>query len=393
MTHLRPDGVRRSWFSYREFLRILSGAFALASATSAIAQNTSSDALGNANTAVARDLIIHVPASDVPFSSLASQAAKQNLLEFLERLKKFDSNTSDTVRYRRQYDDILMRPSMERLRAVFAVQIVRQTLGGVPTDVITPSEGISARNVQRVLVNLHGGGFLLGGGGPGGQLESVPIASLGRIKVITVDYRQGPEHRFPAASEDVASVYRELLKRYRPENIGIYGCSAGGWLTAESVAWFQTHGLPRPGAVGIFAGALPFDGITGDSAYMGWALSTGAAFSGEPLGAFKIDYFDVPGLDMEDAAVSPIRSPDVISKFPPTLIISGTRDFLLSQAVYTHAQLVKAGVDADFHIWEGTYHCWFALWVDPGEPETREAWDVIVRFFESRLGHRSGEGR
>ena len=79
----------------------------------------------------------------------------------------------------------------------------------------------------------------------------MPIAALGRIKVVSLDYRQGPEHRHPAASEDVAAAYRELLKTYRPENIGIYGCSAGGMLAGMSVAWFQRHGLPRPGAVGI----------------------------------------------------------------------------------------------------------------------------------------------
>lgn len=57
-----------------------------------------------------------------------------------------------------------------------------------------------------------------------------------------------PEWYFPAASEDVAKVYRELLKSYRPENIGIYGCSAGAGLTSQAVAWFQTHGLPHPPA-------------------------------------------------------------------------------------------------------------------------------------------------
>jgi len=97
-------------------------------------------------------------------------------------------------------------------------------------------------------------------------MESIPIASLGKIKVITVDYREGPEAQFPAASEDVAAVYRALLKTYSPSSIGIYGCSAGGILTAESVAWFQSHGLPTPGAIGLFGSGAVVD-RWGDAMY------------------------------------------------------------------------------------------------------------------------------
>jgi acetyl esterase/lipase len=83
---------------------------------------------------------------------------------------------------------------------------------------------------------------------PCGLVESIPIASVGAIRVITVDYREGPEYSFPAASEDLAAVYAALLKTYKPRNIGIYGCSAGGILTAQSVAWIGSHGMPSPGA-------------------------------------------------------------------------------------------------------------------------------------------------
>ncbi len=55
-----------------------------------------------------------------------------------------------------------------------------------------------------MLINLHGGGF--SGCFPGcAELESMPVAALGRTEVISLDYREGPKYRFPAASQDVAA--------------------------------------------------------------------------------------------------------------------------------------------------------------------------------------------
>ena len=137
----------------------------------------------------------------------------------------------------------LLAGYLRRQREMFRVNREETTIGGVHAYVYTPADGIAERNRDRVLIDLHGGGFRECWPGCA-ELESIPIAALGRIKVVSLDYRQGPKYRFPAASEDVAAAYRELLKTYRPENIGIYGCSAGGMLTAMSVAWFQRHGLP-----------------------------------------------------------------------------------------------------------------------------------------------------
>ena len=103
---------------------------------------------------------------------------------------------------------------------------------------------------RQTLQHLVGRRFRIGAG-LGALLESIPIAALGTVKVVAVDYRQGPEHFFPAASEDVAAVYKQLLNDYRPEDIGIYGNSAGGVLAAMAVAWFQKEGLPTPGAIAI----------------------------------------------------------------------------------------------------------------------------------------------
>lgn len=105
----------------------------------------------------------------------------------------------------------------------------------------------------------------MGGAEACSLVESIPVSAVMGIRVVGVDYRQAYEHRFPAASEDVAAVYRALLEEYEPAGIGIFGYSAGGMLTAQSVAWFADLALPRPGAVAMCSAGA---GGNGDSDYL-----------------------------------------------------------------------------------------------------------------------------
>ena len=147
------------------------------------------------------------------------------------------------------------------MRQTFSTTERRAQIGGVAVDIVEPSGGVAPRNVNRVLINVHGGAFMWGAGS-GALVESVPIAATMGIRVVAVDYRLAPEHRYPAVSEDVTAVYSALLADYPAANIGIYGCSAGGIATAQSVAWMARQGLPRPGAIGTFCGrARPIPGI------------------------------------------------------------------------------------------------------------------------------------
>jgi acetyl esterase/lipase len=86
--------------------------------------------------------------------------------------------------------------------------------------------------------------------------------------------------------------------------------------------------------------------------------------------------------DVKDPLVSPAVSLEVLSKFPPTLFVTATRGMELSSAVYSHSRLVKAGVEADLHVWEGLFHGFF---YNPDVPESRDCYDVIVKFFDRHL--------
>ena len=210
-----------------------------------------------------KDGTVHVPAFDLPPSAFMSKEAA-DMLRARAGAPPFAMPANLDIAMVRMGMEMVLAPSVKMMRDRYPVDIVEQRIAGVPTRGVTP-KGVRPKP-KRVLINLHGGGFSMCADACA-ILESLPIASVGGYKVISVNYRQGPEARFPAATEDVTAVYRELLKTYKASQIGIYGCSAGGALSAQVAAWLPAHGLPQAGAIGIFgSGAARF--ATGDSSYV-----------------------------------------------------------------------------------------------------------------------------
>jgi acetyl esterase/lipase len=321
------------------------------------------------------DGTVTAPAASVPYSTLASPQSRAFFPKMLAEGAKAPPITAPIAQSRAFYDR-LNSDRAQRMRKLYPVKISHATIAGVGADVVRPAQGVAPENRHRVLINLHGGAFLWGAHS-GALVESIPIASLGRIEVIGVDYRQGPEYAFPAASVDVEKVYRELLKTHAPGEIGIYGCSAGGILTGEAVARFIHDGLPVPGAVGMFCGGLV--DIAGDSSYVA-PLLNGQGVPAHPFGVDALPYFR--GADPRDPLVQPGLSPALLAKFPPALLITGTRDMTMSSVVHSNELLDQAGVPTELHVWEGMWHSFFS---DPELPESQQAYRTIVAFFQRRL--------
>lgn len=315
---------------------------------------------------------VDVPAHAVPLSSFLSPEGKSYMTQHL-----LDMQNPELVK-QVEGVPIFMKHYLERDEEQFALDRKDLTIAGVHVYVYSPKSGIASRNRNRVLINLHGGGF--SGCWPGcGELESMPVSATMGIKVVSVDYREGPEYKFPAASEDVAKVYSELLKTYKAKNIGIYGCSAGGMLTAMSLAWFQTHGLPTPGADGIFCASAGAFG--GDATYIAFPLGESRMPAAGGMGQAQLGYFR--DAKMSDPLVAPSNSPAMLARFPPTLIITATRDFAMSGAINTDILLTKAGVDSELHVWDGLFHGFF---YNADVPESKEAFRIVDQFFDKHLG-------
>jgi acetyl esterase/lipase len=264
------------------------------------------------------------------------------------------------------------------MQAAYPVVAHDETIGGVHVRIYEPRGGVTAANAGRVLINVHGGGFVACFAECGG-MESIPVAALTGLKIISIDYRMAPAAHFPAATDDVVAVYRDVLKTYPATRIGLFGCSAGGMLTAQTLAALPPRGLPEPAAAGVYCAGG--DDMGGDSRILGNLLGDGEAVNpGPPAAGGGLGY--MAGAKHDDPEAYPARHPEVLAKFPPTLVIAGTRDFALSSAVNLHAKLVANGVDARLHVWEGGRHAFF---YDPRIPEAREAYAVMARFFTERL--------
>lgn len=262
-------------------------------------------------------------------------------------------------------------------RKLFPVNVEEKTMGGVRTDVITPLE-MPAANHACVLINLHGGGF---NSDSGSLIEGVPIANLAKMKVVSVYYRLAPENPFPAAVDDVVAVYKELLKDYKPQRIGIFGTSAGGILTAEVIVKLKQLGLPLPAAAGLFSMLADFS-QPGDSQSL-FALNGLPGNLEEHAAGKRLGEEYAPNTDPRDPVLSPIYAD--LHSFPPSLLVTSTRDLLLSNTTIFHRALLHAGTDSQLVVYEALPH---AFWYHFQLPETREALETMARFFEQKIGRR-----
>jgi epsilon-lactone hydrolase len=283
-------------------------------------------------------------------------------------------NKPQTLAERRASTDKWRESDSAEARKRFAVTTEEKYFAGVRTDIITPANMLE-QNRTRVLINLHGGGF---NSDSGSLIEGIPIASLAQTKVVSVYYRLAPENPFPAAVDDAVAVYKELLKEYKPASIGIFGTSAGGILTAEVTAKLKQSGIPLPGAVGLFTMLADYAN-PGESQ----SLFTLQGFPG-PLvmrdAKHPPEDAYVGNTDRKDPVLSPIYSD--LHGFPASLLVTSTRDLLLSNTTIFHRALLQAGNDSQLVVFEALPH---AFWYHFDLPETKECLGIMAKFFDQKV--------
>ena len=268
----------------------------------------------------------------------------------------------------------ILRPIMERLHSSagakmekrFEVRVETSQIAGVPVRIIYP-KGINGLGNGPILLNLHGGGFAVDSGS---LTETIPIAAQTGMPVVAVLYRLSPEHPYPAALDDAHAVFRALAKDHKADGIAVFGTSAGAALSAQLLARLANKGEAMPAALGFFSGSADLS-KKGDSE--SWMPTPNDEYLPKYIGAAS----------PTDPVLSPLLGD--ISRFPSTLAISSTRDFLLSPTAIFARALEDKGVDVRLVVFDGLPH---AFWSYMDIPETDQATALMARFLKSKLKER-----
>ena len=264
------------------------------------------------------------------------------------------------------------------MQARLGVTVQPTTIGGVRAYIVTPND-IPPEHRDKVLIHIHGGCYELYPG-ESGTTEAMIMAGLGHYRVISVDYRMPPEAYFPAALDDVETVYKSVLSTHDSKNVGVFGTSAGGALVLELMLRAKHDGLPMPGAI---APGTPMSDLTkvGDSFYTNEKVDNVLVSRNGFCQAAANVY--AHGHDLKDPLLSPVYGD--MHGFPPAILTTGTRDLLLSNTVRVHQKLQQSGVEAQLEVFDGMSHAQYQM--DDRVPEARAAFAEITQFFDKHLGH------
>ena len=320
---------------------------------------------------------INIPAFTYPPSAFSSDELKRAYARSLAipgngtiQIPK-DPKMVETMR---SVVNAMFEKSLPVVEKLYPVEMSNDTIGGVEVIRVRPRDGVAKANRKRILINIHGGSFMVGWPSVA-LLDAIPVASLSGIEVVTIHYRLYPEAVHPAALEDLTKVYKEILKNHAARNVGIFGGSAGGVVTLQSIPWFKKQGLPVPGAIAPLS--CGFQTAIGDSAI--WNFSGGFARPGSTLVSTG-GYFG----DHDRRDVVPEVTPESLKSFPPTLWLSGTRAPEMSGAIHGHTSLLKEGVESELYMIEGGWHTSYST--APQTPESQNAMRYIAHWFDKRLG-------
>jgi cation diffusion facilitator CzcD-associated flavoprotein CzcO/acetyl esterase/lipase len=222
-----------------------------------------------------------------------------------------------------------------------AVRAHATVLGGVPaTSVTAPGAGHA-----RAVLYLHGGGFVTGS--PRGfRGLAAALSTVAGAPVWLVDYRLAPEHPYPAGLDDAVAAYRALLASGLPaERIVLAGDSAGGNLALSAALRLRAAGDPLPAGLVLISPWLDL-ALTGES-IVGQA-GVDAVLREPWLRACARIY------QRDQSPADPLFAD--LAGLPPTLVLTGERELLVSDSDRFVERAGAAGVAVTYHRWPEMWH-------------------------------------
>lgn len=243
-------------------------------------------------------------------------------------------------------------------------------LDSIPGAFLTPHDSKG----KRVILYLHGGGFIAGSINSHRDLAT-RIAKASNAKLLLIDYRLAPEHKFPAGLYDALDAYKWLLNRnISPENIIVAGDSAGGGLALSLAMLIKGKGLAMPGCAVFLSPWVDLE-CRGKSHLRNKDKDPMLTY--DMLHSTIELYTDIQ--DLSHPLLSPINGD--FSGLCPMLIQAGSCEVLEDDAVMLAEKAHQAGIEAELEIWDGMFHVWqyFSRYLSQG----RDAVEKIGSFIRS----------
>ena len=235
---------------------------------------------------------------------------------------------------------------------------------------------VQGHEAQSVILYFHGGVYVIGTAS-----SSVPLVSdLARrtgAKAITLEYRLGPEHPYPAAVEDARAAYEGLLAQgIAPGQIALAGESAGGGLAVATLLALREAGVPLPSCAYVMS---PYVDLTLSGVTLVEKEQLDPVLTPDGLRVRVPDY--VAGADAADASISPIFGD--LRELPPLLIQVGSHEILLGDALRLAERAAMSDVQVTLDVTPGVPHVFqgFAGLLD----EAGVALDRAADFLKSQL--------
>lgn len=249
----------------------------------------------------------------------------------------------------------------------------------VPVEVAgRPAEWVTAPGARgdRIVLYLHGGGYVIGSLATHRDLAA-RVSRAAASRVLLLDYRRAPEHRFPAAVEDALAGYRWVLAQgHDPRRVALAGDSAGGGLVLVTLAGLRDAGDPLPAAAVCLSPWADLS-LSGDSI----TSRAGADPAVDRATLRRWAGYYLAGGDPRQPQASPLYAD--LSGLPPLLVLVGTAEILLDDAARVAQKAAAAGVEVSYEQWLDLGHVFAAY---AGTPEAGQAAALIGAFLAEHWG-------
>ncbi|MGB3289679.1 MAG: alpha/beta hydrolase [Burkholderiaceae bacterium] len=221
----------------------------------------------------------------------------------------------------------------------------------------TNADGVACRwvmgensNRARVILYLHGGGYQIGSATSHHNVMA-RLSTVSGHHVLGVEYRLAPEHRFPAALDDVLTAYKWLLAQgVLPSNIAFCGDSAGGGLAIALLTLIRRQSLPLPAAAALMSPWVDME-ASGDS----YSLNADHdPVTQKSMILLMARAYMGKNANFKDPLASPIYAD--LAGLPPILIQVGQREVLLDDAKALASAVRSAGGNVSLSIWQEMIH-------------------------------------